>query len=162
MTTSVCACVGIRVRAAVNTNRTYIASTNPGDAHTSDNHAGNRGADVQSDSTDYADTEAADDYPRTEECWRPRYLCPSQGRFFGDRGSFVDFFDPLGGAEEHCNKNGIPPFGPMVVWRLLRTFNCEKGCDLWDDALEAGLRPRTRVMALNVPSREGIRPRLVE
>lgn len=151
----------IRIRAAINTNQKHVASTNPCDAHISDGHAHNQDDDVQSESTDYADTEAADDYPPTEECWRPRYLCPSQGRFFGDRGSFVDFFDPLGGAEEHCNKNGIPPFGPMVVWRLLRTFNCEKGCDLWDDALEAGLRPRTRVMASNVPSREGIRPRLV-
>ena len=72
-----------------------------------------------------------------QECLRHRYLCPSQGRFFGDRRSMVEFFDPLRGGEEFCAQNSVVPFGPMVVWRVLSTFTCERGCDIYDDALDA-------------------------
>lgn len=61
-------------------------------------------------------------------CWRRRHICPSACRYFGDPGSFVDFLDPLGGDEEHCKKNCLPPFGPMVIWRLMSTFKCVYGC----------------------------------
>ena len=73
-----------------------------------------------------------------QECWRHHYICPSQGRFFGDRGSLVDFFDPLGGDEVCCEANGLAPFGPMVVWRLVSSFECDEGCD-FDDILEEGV-----------------------
>ena len=78
-------------------------------------------------------------YPGPELCFRRHHLCPSQGRFFGDPGSFVDFFDPLSGGEEFCAQNSIAPYGPMVIWRLLSTFNCERGCDIYDDAIDAGV-----------------------
>ena len=72
------------------------------------------------------------------DCWRHRYVCPSQGRFFGDHGSFVDFIDPLGGDEVRCEATGLAPFGPMLVWRILSSFECDDGCD-FDDILEEGL-----------------------
>lgn len=99
----------------------------------------------ESEIAEYGDdatgTETEDDHPggRGEQCWRHRYVCPSQGRFFGDRGSFVEFFDPLRGGEEYCVTNNIAPFGPMVVWRVLSNFNCEEGCDIYDDVLEEGV-----------------------
>ena len=71
-----------------------------------------------------------------EECWRHLFICPSQGRYFGDRGSFVEFFDPLNGDETLCADNGVAPFGPMVVWRVLSSFDCAEGCDIYDDVLE--------------------------
>ena len=74
-----------------------------------------------------------------EECWRNRYVCPKQGRFFGDPGSFVDFFDPLGGDEDSCMKNNVAPFGPMVIWRIMSTFDCEDGCEYLDEVLEQGV-----------------------
>ena len=81
------------------------------------------------------------DIPRPEKCFRSIHLCPSQGRFFGDHGSFVDFFDPLNGGEARCARNCIPPFGPVVIWRVLSTFTCERGCDLYDDAIDVGVPP---------------------
>ncbi|KAI1786380.1 hypothetical protein LXA43DRAFT_898126 [Ganoderma leucocontextum] len=77
--------------------------------------------------------------PRSDYCWRHRYICPSQGRYFGDRGSFVDFFDPLGGDEALCADNNIAPFGPMVVWRIMSTFECDGDCVFYDDVLEEGV-----------------------
>ncbi|KAI1782639.1 hypothetical protein LXA43DRAFT_905154 [Ganoderma leucocontextum] len=74
-----------------------------------------------------------------DDCWRHQYICPSQGRYFSDRGSFVDFFDPLGGDEAMCVDNNIAPFGPMVVWRLMSTFECDEGCGFYDDVLEEGV-----------------------
>ena len=90
---------------------------------------------------DVLGTETGEYFFKPEECWREHYLCPSQGRFFGDRGSFVDFFDPLRGGEEYCAQNNVAPFGPMVIWRVLSTFSCEGGCDIYNDAIDAGVPP---------------------
>lgn len=81
----------------------------------------------------------ADDHVVAKECWRDRYVCPSQGRYFGDRGSFVDFFDPLKGDKAHCVEHNITPFGPMAIWRVTSTFDCEEGCDYFDEVLEEGV-----------------------
>ena len=82
---------------------------------------------------------AADDLDGSEECWRHIFICPSQGRYFGDVGSFVDYFDPLDGAEALCVERNIAPFGPMMVWRVMSTFDCAEGCDLYDDVLDEGV-----------------------
>lgn len=71
-----------------------------------------------------------------EECWRQQFVCLKQGRYFGDRGSLVGFFDPLGGDEEQCMENNVAPFGPMVIWRIMSTFDCEDGCEYMDEVLE--------------------------
>lgn len=73
-----------------------------------------------------------------DQCRRGEYLCPNQGRFFGDKGSFVGFFDPLGNDEEHCMENNRAPYGPMVIWRVMTTFECDGGCEYLDDVLEQG------------------------
>lgn len=75
----------------------------------------------------------------SEECWRELYICPKQGRFFGDRGSLVRFFDPLGKDEERCMEKNLAPFGCMVIWRLMSTFECDDGCEFLDDVLEHGV-----------------------
>ncbi|PIL26236.1 hypothetical protein GSI_11991 [Ganoderma sinense ZZ0214-1] len=74
-----------------------------------------------------------------EECRRDRFVCPNQGRFFGDKGSMVGYFDPLGADEERCMKNNVAPFGPMVIWRMMTTFECDDGCDYLDEALDHGV-----------------------
>ena len=83
-----------------------------------------------------SDAGTEEEHTDPEQCWCHLYICPSQGRFFGDRGSFVNFFDPLTGCEAYCAVKSITPFGPMVVWRVLSTFDCEEGCDIYDDVLE--------------------------
>lgn len=81
----------------------------------------------------------AEEHVVAKECWQHRYVCPSQGRYFGDRGSFVDFFDPLDGDEVHCVENNIAPFGPMAIWHVMSTFDCEEGCEYFDEVLEEGV-----------------------
>ena len=72
-------------------------------------------------------------------CWRHRFVCPSQGRYFGDRGSFVGFFNPLDGDKVHCVDNSVAPFGPMVVWHVMSTFACNECCEVYDDVLDEGV-----------------------
>ncbi len=61
-------------------------------------------------------------------CLRHLYTCPDQARYFGDRGSLLDFFDiahiSLGALaqEEHA------PFAPAAVWNFRRYWS---GC--WND-----------------------------
>ena len=73
-----------------------------------------------------------------QSCSRRFYTCPSQGRFFGDHGSLVIFFDPLGGDSAYCEEHNIAPFGPMILWRIISSFSCDDGCD-FDDILEEGV-----------------------
>ena len=73
-----------------------------------------------------------------QSCSRRFYTCPSQGRFFGDRGSLVVFFDSLGGDDAYCEEHNIAPFGPMIVWRIISSFACDDGCD-FDDIIEEGV-----------------------
>ncbi|KAM5534215.1 hypothetical protein V8D89_012122 [Ganoderma adspersum] len=91
------------------------------------------------DDDDVENSETGRTGNRCQECWRDLYICPTQGRFFGDKGSFVDFFDPLSGGETHCAENNIPPLGPMIVWHVMYTFDCDEGCDLYDEVLEEGI-----------------------
>ena len=82
------------------------------------------------------DNETQYGQPPFEQCFRQFYICPSQGRYFGDRGSLVDFFDPIARGEDFCARRSIPPYGPMVVWRVLSNFDCERDCVIYDDDLE--------------------------
>ena len=80
----------------------------------------------------------ADDTLSPGRCWRSRFLCPAQGRYFGDAGTFLDYFDPLAGHDGYCADTGQPPYGPMIVWRLMSTFLCDDDCDAYSDILEEG------------------------
>ncbi|PIL31874.1 hypothetical protein GSI_06578 [Ganoderma sinense ZZ0214-1] len=74
-----------------------------------------------------------------EVCWREKFLCPNQGRFFGDKGSLVGYFDPLGGDKGRCVKGQLAPFGPMLIWRIMTTFECGDGCEYLDEVLDQGV-----------------------
>ena len=54
--------------------------------------------------TDNDDNGTDNGHPLYEHCWCHLYICqcPSQGRYFGDRRSLVDFFDPLDRSEAYC------------------------------------------------------------
>ena len=80
-----------------------------------------------------------------EECWRERFICPNQGRYFGDGGSLVGFFDPLGDDKAVCMERRMAPFGPMCIWRIRTTFDCESACRYGDGVME---RVHTSVPAL--------------
>lgn len=75
----------------------------------------------------------------SDGCWCHRYVCPSQGRYFGDRGSFVGFFDPLDGDEARCVEDNVAPFGPMAVWRIMSSFSCDDCSDVYADILDEGV-----------------------
>lgn len=68
-------------------------------------------------------------------CYRGEWVCPHQARFFGDGGSMVTLMDPLGPDVARARFYGVPPFGPMVMWRLLSSFECAAKCGDFDELL---------------------------
>ena len=74
----------------------------------------------------------------TKACWRSHYICPGQSRFFGDRGSLVDFIDPLGTPSAALLQQGSPPFGTTVIWRLSAAYRCPLSCESRDNRLPMG------------------------
>ena len=72
-------------------------------------------------------------------CLRSLYLCPQQGRYFGDRGSMVCFMDPLYMDTALLKDRCIPPYGMMAVWRLPLDRPCDAGCKEYDDLLAPGV-----------------------
>ncbi|KAI0745904.1 hypothetical protein C8Q76DRAFT_569002, partial [Earliella scabrosa] len=75
----------------------------------------------------------------TYACLRERFLCPVQGRYFGDRGSFVGFLDPLARDPRSIRAANVPPFGSMVAWRLFTSYDCAESCDILDPILHEWL-----------------------
>ena len=73
------------------------------------------------------------------ECLRSQYLCPQQGRYFGDDGSMVCFMDPLNVDFVRLKERCIPPYGVMAVWRLPSRVVCDARCDEVDDILAPGV-----------------------
>ena len=76
--------------------------------------------------------------PGIAPCFRDLYVCPDQGRYFGDPGSLVDFIDPLNAGPGNAGVRLSPPFGHMVAWRLWCTAPCTCGCFRHDDILPEG------------------------
>ena len=74
----------------------------------------------------------------TKACWRSHYICPEQGRFFGDQGSLIDFIDPLGTPTAALRGRGLPPFGTSVIWRLSSLYRCPLSCEAHDSTLPTG------------------------
>ena len=72
-------------------------------------------------------------------CLRSLYLCPQQGRYFGDDGSMVCFMDTLSVDVTSLKDQCIPPYGVMAVWRLQSTMICGSQCDEFDDILAPGV-----------------------
>ena len=72
-------------------------------------------------------------------CWRSHFICPEQGRFFGDRGSFVDFVSPLDCGAVELRDRRAPPFGCTIVWRLSSSYQCVMSCEGRDRLLPNGV-----------------------
>lgn len=79
----------------------------------------------------------ADDYSQFP-CLRDTFLCPNQGRYFGDQGSFVAFMDPLSVEPAIAKTRGIMPYGHTAIWRLCTTGYCNRLCAVKDDILAPG------------------------
>ena len=72
-------------------------------------------------------------------CLRSTYLCPQQGRYFGDRGSMLCFMDRLTVDFAMLKDRCIPPYGIMAAWRLRSDLVCYGQCSDFDDLLAPGI-----------------------
>lgn len=77
--------------------------------------------------------------PAINGCCRPLFICPRQGRHFGDRGSLVVFYDTLDVDYRLLKARAVPPYGIMAAWRLISLDGCEVQCYEYDDVLEPGI-----------------------
>ncbi|KAI0709387.1 hypothetical protein C8Q76DRAFT_695601 [Earliella scabrosa] len=95
--------------------------------------------------------------PDTFVCLREKYMCPRQGRYFGDRGSLVDFIDPLSPSYDKLRAWNVPPFGPMVAWRIPTTYECQLSCESRDKVLHEWLTS-TPIVMLPTPFKDKYLP----
>ncbi|KAI0706594.1 hypothetical protein C8Q76DRAFT_800999 [Earliella scabrosa] len=72
-------------------------------------------------------------------CFHDKYICPDQGRYFGDKGSLVAFMDTLGVDPAFARARGIMPFGHAAAWRLWNSSRCVQLCAFLDDLLHEGV-----------------------
>ncbi|KAH9848189.1 hypothetical protein C2E23DRAFT_739993 [Lenzites betulinus] len=70
-----------------------------------------------------------------QPCLRTWYLCPDQGRFFGDPGSLVTTYDLLGTDLHNLRLLHQAPYGVAVAWRLWTIRPCTSLCTLRDPFL---------------------------
>ena len=61
-------------------------------------------------------------------CLRTTYQCPGQTRFFGDRGSLVEFFAPHLLNYSVMAHLGYAPYGMMAIWRMPGS-ECDLRCN---------------------------------
>ena len=73
----------------------------------------------------------------TFRCLAELFICPDQGRHFGDRGAMVVFFDPLRGDSRNARVLAVAPFGVMAAWRMWSSQSCDGNC-----AQQGGVVPR--------------------
>ncbi len=66
--------------------------------------------------------------PSTVGCGKTLYVCPFQGRYFGDPGSLVVFFHEFFVDLDELRKRCVAPYGPMSVWRIPTKGTCEGRC----------------------------------
>ncbi|RDX45268.1 hypothetical protein OH76DRAFT_1358111 [Lentinus brumalis] len=78
--------------------------------------------------------------PLHRRCFEGLFACPRQGRYFGDGGSLVDFFDITTVDLATLRREHLPPFGTTTVWRLPVTRPaCYGNCARGDDLLPGGI-----------------------
>lgn len=69
-------------------------------------------------------------------CMRMWYVCPHQGRFFGDEGSLLTVFDLLGVNHNDLKRQRRSPYGIGVAWRIsIPYMPCDGPCTLYDPLL---------------------------
>ena len=88
---------------------------------------------------DYSRDQYSDVDVRPLDCLRSLYICPQQGRYFGDEGSMVCFMDTLSADVSQLKEKCIPPYGIMAVWRLPSSIICDAECDEFNDILAPGV-----------------------
>ena len=89
--------------------------------------------------TDYSREACPGSRPPPFKCLRRLYICPQQGRYFGDEGSMVCFMDTLSVNVVMLRERGAPPYGISAVWRLPSDILCDAQCDEFDDLIAPGL-----------------------
>ena len=72
-------------------------------------------------------------------CWRTDFICPGQGRYFGDAGSFVGLVAPLECGEEGKRDMRKLLFASTIVWRLSSSYRCVMRCERRDELLPIGV-----------------------
>ncbi|PIL37750.1 hypothetical protein GSI_01444 [Ganoderma sinense ZZ0214-1] len=70
-------------------------------------------------------------------CGKTMHICPLQGRYFGDAGSLVVFYDGFLVSLAVLRDESVPPYGPMVAWRIPMTHECEGRCAVDESVLPA-------------------------
>ena len=61
-------------------------------------------------------------------CRRDLYICPTQGRYFGDPGSLVLFFQGLFANMDIIRDSCVAPYGTMSAWRIPSKEECVSQC----------------------------------
>ena len=72
-------------------------------------------------------------------CLRSTYLCPQQGRYFGDKGSLVAVIDLFQTGIQDLKSRSLPPYGIMAAWRLPSDVLCDERCDEVDEIVGPNL-----------------------
>ena len=87
--------------------------------------------------------------PGVIPCLRELFICPDQGRYFGDPGSIMSFIDPLSMNSRVASARALPPYGHMVAWRLWSSCICDGGCAQVDKILVSGVVTMPMVLVSN-------------
>nr|VWO95747.1 Zn(2)-C6 fungal-type domain-containing protein [Ganoderma boninense] len=72
--------------------------------------------------------QSAPSSPPVDVCGKSLYVCPMQGRYFGDPGSLIIFYDGFCVDLAKLRELGVAPYGPMVTWRLPSSGTCGGRC----------------------------------
>lgn len=80
-------------------------------------------------------------------CMRTLYLCPDQGRFFGDDGSLLNVFSLHDTDHDHLRELHQTPYGISIAWRLCFGGKpCNGRCPSTDPVLPEGVLTIPAVM----------------
>ena len=66
--------------------------------------------------------------PSSVGCGKSFHVCPFQGRYFGDSGSLVVFFDGFFVDLGELRDLSIAPYGVMTAWRIPTNGTCQGRC----------------------------------
>lgn len=72
-------------------------------------------------------------------CFKAQYICPDQGRFFGDPGSLLVSFAPFRANIWDASCGTTHPVSHMAIWRIWTTGRCHHNCASTDDLLPSGI-----------------------
>lgn len=89
---------------------------------------------------DYAARVPQPSDPAWGACFRQWFVCPAQGRFFGDAGSVVTVFDLLNANHSSMKQRHQHPYGVTVAWRLIPSRRpCNGPCSMLDPIMPESL-----------------------